>query len=154
MHGETGFRLERVYRLRTKLTEAEEIKNRRAHAARDDARGALEETTSRLSANLHGSLQKTERGCSAADLRSSWAHRLRLEREKDYREEELRTKEELARMCREELVRVKREEQVLEKLRERHLLAALREDKRRHQKILDEAAGRQVLRRGGDTNAY
>jgi len=154
VHGENGFRLERVYRLRTKLTEAEEVKSRRAHAAREDARGALEESTSRLSANLEGSLQKTERGCSAADLRANWAHRLRLEREKDGRQEELRTKEELARLSREELLRAKREEQILEKLRERHLLAALREEKRYQQKALDEVAGRRMVRRGGDTDEY
>ncbi len=145
-----GFRLERIYHLRTKLTDVEEVKTRKAQGERDEARGALDSTRWRLQNNLEYTIRRTQAGCSALDLRNQYQHRVRLERERADREEEYRTKEALARMCREELLRVKREEQVLEKLRERHFVAETRQEKIREQKQIDETAGYQHTSKGGD----
>ncbi len=132
------------------MTEAKEVLKRKADEEKEIAREAVDESAARIARSIGDTLDRTERGCSARQLRQDHSYRIRLERERTKRERVLETKEDLARSHHRELVRAKKDEQVLEKLRQRHRSSMVKEERRREQKALDEAAGRTFYPKGGD----
>ncbi|MFP4200265.1 MAG: flagellar export protein FliJ [Clostridia bacterium] len=150
MGDDQKFRLERVYHLKAKLTEIEQMKTKYALDARDRTVDALQKKEDKLMSNYRHSLHRARDGCSVRELQGHYEHRVRLQRERHELEIDAEDKEKLLRSHREELLRVRREEQKFENLRRRHFERRSREEKKREQKSIDETANGRYAQRGGD----
>ncbi len=147
---EREFRLERIYRLRSKLCEMEEMKTRRAHRLRDASREALESARHDLNQSALSMLRSGYEGCRADTLHRQWSHRVKLEIDHSRSEEDLTRKEHLVRRRRQQLQRARQRKESLQKLREREQSRQRRERLQREQKLIDEIATGQHVRKGGE----
>ncbi|GEM_PF-5600936 len=144
------FRLERIYRLRSKLCEMEEMKTRRAHRQRDESREALEGARRDVNRSVLAMVRSGYQGCRADVLHRQWSHRVKLELDRNSREKDLTRKERQVDRCRRRLNRARQRKETLQKLKEREERKLRTERLKREQKMIDEIAVVQHVRKGGE----
>lgn len=143
------FRLERVYRMRSRQHRHEELRTLKANQLRSQSRTALEAASDHLDRKGAALVESGTRGCNAATLHRRWWHMTRLQREKEDLEEDLQVKERHAEECRHQLRRARQRKDVLKSLKERAEARTRLKQKRREQKTIDDvASARYVMRRG------
>lgn len=147
MRGE--FRLERVYRVRSRQHRHAELRTLKANQLRLQGQRALEDALEDLDRTGAAMVESGRRGCSARTLHRGWWLMTRLQREKQDLEEDLQARERHAEECRQQLRRTQQQKEVLENLRERAGARNRLQQRRREQKTIDDvASARYVMRRG------